>query len=250
MMQTFIGRALSLPLAFLLGCGEDSPSTSTPQEYCNVSSQEHCDYLYRCLSQEDLKSVGSAYGFTDKDSCVSAYVSICEDGVVAPVDAQRRNFSRENADACVDAYSERSCSLSLDVEMPEICKEVVSEGIVAWKGRCVGDSDCAAENSRCYKNRCTDSLTSSAFEKDCSEPTEDQCVGLLCILLKGNLQNKTGICSAACSTDLDCGAGASCYEMDLLASGSCLSDCETDIDCDDEFKCVSMNDSQNACFVD
>lgn len=88
---------------------------------------------------------------------------------------------------------------------------------------------------------------SPAFERSCRVPTE--CPGRKCIELGVNAQGLSGVCSARCADDADCGDGSACFQFDE-AGPSCLSLCDERRACAGGLVCARVgSDGERACFV-
>jgi hypothetical protein len=89
-----------------------------------------------------------------------------------------------------------------------------------------------------------------ALYAECSTPNE--CQSGLCLTLKQNLQNKTGLCTQSCNDDGGC-AGGRCVDLPPgIGGGSitkvCLASCTTDTDCKNGFVCTPSSEG-NVCLV-
>lgn len=86
------------------------------------------------------------------------------------------------------------------------------------------------------------------FERSCSEGEE--CPGRRCVRVGPNQQGLPGVCSRACSGDVDCGKDAACFLLGD-AGASCLALCSERNPCEGGLACVLVGSAgEMACFVE
>jgi hypothetical protein len=87
----------------------------------------------------------------------------------------------------------------------------------------------------------------SPYERTCRAATE--CPGRKCVELSSNAQGLSGVCSARCTEDADCGSGAACFLFGE-AGPSCLALCDGAQACGGGLTCTAIGtDGARACFV-
>lgn len=86
------------------------------------------------------------------------------------------------------------------------------------------------------------------FERSCDLGSE--CPGRKCVQVEENEQGLPGVCSRACSSDLDCGSGAACFLLGE-AGPSCLALCSATQPCEGGLACAVVGSAgERACFVE
>ena len=109
---------------------------------------------------------------------------------------------------------------------------------------CVADSNATDSNTESTSK--PSALRPSDFQIECSGAEAHICPGGRCLTLLDNPQGKSGICSARCNSDADCGnPGSICIELDV--GGSCLALCDSET-CINGYHCIS-DGSLGVCFV-
>jgi hypothetical protein len=124
----------------------------------------------------------------------------------------------------------------------------------AQKGEaCTIATDCAEPSAVCINGAtCSGPIDGQAFTTECAAGGAADCAGLRCLGLAANKQNKTGLCSMACSTDADCGGAPIGACVSLQGTPTCLKPCSSSSDCFSGFVCVPDPDqpSRSACLVE
>ena len=124
----------------------------------------------------------------------------------------------------------------------------------AKKGEpCTENVNCAEPSAVCVKGTtCSGPIDASAFTTECASGGAEQCAGLRCLVLAANKQNKTGICSMACTTDADCGGTNLGACVTISAGTTCLKPCSSSADCSNGFVCVPdpADSSRKACLAE
>lgn len=217
----------------------------THQQFCNQTTEYMCDFVYKCFSQSQQQNLEKQFNFSDKASCNRVIASQCEEGEIIGTRENRQKYNPDNATLCLEEQKNHPCTSQ--TLRPQICENSTT-GLVSWRGSCTTSRDCSAKDARCIDKKCTDELNRQAFQKDCSELTSEQCPGNLCIGLKPNFQNKTGICSAACASQAQCREGSGCFRISETAS-VCFALCQSDSDCINGFVCTDVEDGKKTCLV-
>ena len=138
------------------------------------------------------------------------------------------------------------------------CHKEVLSGRLAPDQACKVSYECKEENASCLcldkdckARECSGARIADSYEIECSTSNRI-CPGRLCIELKANQQNKSGICSSTCFVALqDCGQGAECIPRNQGdIEGICLKKCTQDSECKNGFVCnIEQGAPYGACLV-
>ena len=237
---------------------EEVPPTDsvTGAQWCRQSAEVWCDWMYACFDDEDLRRAESGFRFEIEDRCLSTLDADCQARTLLSVSDGRQDFSGENAYDCLEALAAEPCDdfdamVAGTAFYPDECRDV-SAGLVERGGECTNSPDCAAEDSLCWyqgdpPGYCTGQLGRDAFSTQCDPTAEtNDCEGVLCLGLPENGAGWTGVCSAFCRTDRNCGPDAGCFQLE--EAQLCLGLCEDDDDCASDLVCLPTGE-RSACTV-
>lgn len=237
------------------GTSSGGASTMTSTEACKARFTAVCDRLYGCFTSDQLKDLEQAGSFTDATSCAKSFSDDTCPDIKTAVDKATVTFNPSNVASCKSQTTATACGADL-LEFIENSRKLAScanvfNGKVKKLGDCSISTECKGKDAQCAGNKkCTAALSGDSFEKECSEKTVETCDGLVCLTLKPNKQNMTGICTARCSGDWDCGAGGKCVAMPDK-SQLCVSVCQSAADCGGGFLCQTFfDDGTKACFIE
>lgn len=221
-------------------------------EACLAINEAQCRTLYRCFGHDELQDIESQAGFSDVSSCTLVLADATCARVQQAETSGRLRLVRAELATCLEELESQVCPdsfLELFARGPASCDRAFV-GQVEQGGACDSPLECAAENGDCLgPGVCSGPLVGESYEVECTQETVGECAGYVCLVLKSNLQKKTGICSARCGDAHDCGRGATCYRVGEAAI--CLKDCEQDADCANGFSCVPVGaNGERACFVE
>ncbi|MEZ4269699.1 MAG: hypothetical protein R3F39_25345 [Myxococcota bacterium] len=232
--QTLVVALTSILLLLAQGCDSGSESKLTVVESCNEVLETMCARLFDCFTASQL-------GFASEAECSDgASESLCPD-IKSARDRGTLVFNQSNHSPCVASMRGLACTddvaaFSDRIGSEQVCTDLF-QGTQTKGEACSTTSECAGADSQCRADgRCTGNLSGAAFEQECNELTAGACEGLSCLTLKSNLQQKDGICTAACESNSDCGAGAVCVDFTSLGRAICLSECAKDSDCGGGFR--------------
>ncbi len=233
---------------------DTGPATVTGTQWCRQSAGIWCDWMYACFDDNDISTAEQGFRFEVEQRCLSTLDADCQARTLVSVTEARQSFNPEEAAACLDALLEEPCGtfaemVAGDVFNPPACFDV-SSGLVGRGEECTNSPDCTADDSICWytddpPGYCTGELGRDAFVDECDPQAEtNDCAGVLCLGLPENGADLTGICSAFCRTDRNCGPDAGCFQLE--EAQLCLGLCETDDDCGGDLVCLPTGD-RNAC---
>lgn len=234
--------------------GPDAAAPLTTQQWCTRSNTAWCDWMYSCLSGDELATAERSLNVTEA-SCAGRLTADCQTRTMESVAAGRQSFDGQAAAACIEALALEPCGsweqlVAGEALNPDACHGI-THGLVAAGDACSNTLDCAADDAWCWTEApgqlgyCTDSLGAGAFQWQCSEDNATECPGRVCRLLPPNEPEWAGVCSANCRVDRNCGPGAGCFSDDEGAR-FCLAVCEDDEDCVDGLACLPVGD-RRAC---
>ncbi len=238
------------------GASRGGGATMTSTEACKAMFTTLCDRLYSCFTSDQLADFEKAGGFTDAAGCAKKLSDDSCPGYKTAVDKKTITFNAGLVSGCTAGLKSLACGNSI-IEFLEngrkssSCKGIFT-GTVDKLGDCTISSECQGKDAQCAGGqKCTAALSGDSYEKECSTKTVESCDGLVCLTLKANKQNMTGICTARCDDNpWACGEGGKCAEMPDK-SQLCVSTCTSNADCGGGFVCPSFfADGTKACLVD
>lgn len=226
------------------------------QQWCIRSNTAWCDWMYRCLTPEELATAEASLG-VNEESCASALTADCQQRTMVSVAEGRQSFDGAAAAVCIAALADEPCGtwtqlVAGDVLNPPECHGI-THGSVAPGDECANTLDCEAEDAWCWKEEqdgvgyCTDTLGGDAFQWECEVQDAPDCPGRVCNELPENASDWTGVCTANCRADRNCGPGAGCFSGEDDAR-VCLGLCAGPDDCAEGLECMDVG-GRSACFV-
>ena len=238
--------ASTLPDTAADAAGADAtPAETTVRAWCSGSTSRMCDWMYRCFDAADLASAEEAFRMTEA-SCAGQFDAQCQQRTMRSVSEGRQTFDGANASACLAALDDAPCDSLANMAAalnPPACFDVTT-GLVDQGGACTHGSDCSADDARCVEGVCTGALGAAAYLDVCS--TADGCAGLFCAPVPANAAGVTGVCSATCAAESQCGPGGNCVRAG--EQQFCLANCDTDEDCGGTLTCQTLGTSR-LCYV-
>lgn len=236
-----------LCLVCLPSCGGGDETPATPIELCKSYFRSSCERAFACALAEDI-------GYSSESECRE---QLANQFCPRVRDAAVRGtliIDEVAAKRCTKNLDSARCAEASGVFQSTDCQEWLI-GQQAKSEPCEIGDECGEDSARCFTRTsgegvCSGVLRGESYELDCSRPTVENCPGLVCIELNDNLQNKTGICSALCDEDADCGEGGRCIDFEGDVGKRCLSKCASDEECSNGFICLNETGmTSGACLV-
>ncbi len=228
------------------GSNETSAPSPTPAEaFCRAHFSAACERLFRC----DPDAAALIPQAATAAACAQAHHERVCDRLSADIAAGAVRVDLTGADACNDDLATASCGTAaeevrrfLEAGKLDACPDVLG-GDRAKGASCTAAWHCREPSSNCVAvasgaGECTGALSGDAFEIACSATSAGAgaCPGLVCLGLNANQQGKSGLCTARCQSQADCGDGGVCVA--LTDGNICFSMCTSDADCGGGFVCV------------
>lgn len=109
-------------------------SSSDPRAFCRAAAEQTCRTMYRCLTDEEKRSLGLP---DDETACAREYESACQDHV-GDCDDDAHAFDQATAGACLDEMHSAACNDAAEpwLDAPscdeQLCQRTAGAFRVTW----------------------------------------------------------------------------------------------------------------------
>lgn len=195
----------SLVLLFVVGCGGIDIG-----EFQDEALDARCEYLTRC-------------GLFPSESDCHAYFKArmaTSTSAEAAVDAGKVDYDEDNAENCLDALRDASCSQTADLDAS--CEHIFA-GTIADGGMCAFDAECVSGS--CAVTDCTDACCPGTCQPARPTPKIGEMCNFVCV--DGAYCGNDSIChavlpsGAACDDPFACGDALYCKGLTPQMTGTC-----------------------------